>query len=107
MKPGSIILNWSQKRKPWNGTILSPRNKNAKSLHHSTRSDHCLLGLWRSDSCRYDAERGYINSEAYIRTLTELRKSFKGVWHHKTHQKSCFNMKTQSPAQIWRLWKLS
>ena len=54
-----IILNWRKQGNPWNGTILYlPRRKNSKSLHRWAQSDHCLLGLWRSNSSGCNAERG-------------------------------------------------
>jgi len=55
MKPGSL-MDWAQRTNPWNGSILIlPGKKIEKVSVTGWGHDHCLLALWRCDSCDCDA----------------------------------------------------
>jgi hypothetical protein len=56
MVPGSIILNWRQKKQSmeWH----PPWKKKLKKSVSAQKHHHCLLAVWRSDSWGCSAERG-------------------------------------------------
>ena len=54
---GPPFLIKNKKDIPWNGTILSHPGGKIQKTSSRQDHDHCLLGLWRSDSCRWDADR--------------------------------------------------
>jgi len=73
MKPGSIILNWRQKGNLWNGTVLNSLDGKFRKVSFSTTvfwgCDQVLLvdAVLREET---------VNSDTYIRTMTDLRKCF-------------------------------
>jgi len=99
MQPGFIILNWRQKGNPWNGTIFNfHRRKNSVSRQGN---DHCLLGLWRSNSCGCNAEKGdnqfwhlyqdtHRTQETFQMSLAsqESNRNLASAWQCKTTHKS-------------------
>ena len=54
---GPPLLIRDKKGNPWNGTILSCSGWKIQKTSSRQGHAHCLLGLWRNGSCRWDADR--------------------------------------------------
>lgn len=84
MKPGSIILDWGQRGNPWNGTIpILPGKKLKKS---PSPGEVMITVFWHCEGVVFVNVMHKLetfNSNAYIRTLTELRNHFKRIQPHQ------------------------
>jgi hypothetical protein len=98
MKSEPIVFNRRQKENPWNGTVFNLPVRTL-ILRERTRSWWLSSGIVRKWFLWLRCREGrQINSDAYIRTQTDLRKRFKRVRPH--------NIPT-GRTQIWKIGKTS
>jgi hypothetical protein len=84
-------MEWHHPQCPWKGKF--------KVSFSQQDHDHCLVeceGLILVDEV---PRRGRINSDAYFRTLTKIRKRVKGDRLTRIQQISCFSVTTQGLTQ--------